>query len=293
MTITSDILRDELAVHVDDSAAGTAWTYVDLRTGETIASSGDAPVPVGDFEALVWFMATAHAAERGELDLSGSCTLQSRHRRDGNRGVIGCMSDGLQLSLGDFLAQTVITGDPAAFAVAAEAVEAQGCSSSEIIDQFLQARGLPGLQGRPELSGVGHSGADLRSTTTGEQVALLRALIDDSTSEVQGVLTRQAAERCLTVLGSVLKGGGLGRGLPGYGPFRTKVAHVARSGDGIAARERNDSAVFFDEGKPRFLVSASVHGIPLWQGDLPGQSLAEDFLMELSRACWKLTVGKI
>lgn len=290
MTITADRIEETIAGYAATVDAHTAWTVLDLSTGNREQVRGGDPVPVGDLDSLVWYLALSDAHSRGEVDLSAACTLEQRYRSDGNRGVIGCMSDGLELTLGDFLSQIVISGDPAAFAAVAAAVGAQGASSAAIVDRFLRLQGAGGLDGRPQLSAAGRSGVTIGSTTTNEQVDLLRQLVEQAgagSGEHSG-----RAQRSLTVLGSVLKAGGLGRGLPGYGPFRTKVAHVARGGNGNSAKVRSDAAIFFDNGSPRVIVSASVSEIPLWQGALPGIAIAEDFLMNVSRAAWLQSTGR-
>lgn len=290
MTITTDRLDETIAGYAATVDAHTAWTVLDLSSGDREHVRGGDPVPVGDLDSLVWFLALSDAHSRGEVDLSAACTLEQRYRSDGNRGVIGCMSDGLELTLGDFLSQTVITGDPAAFAAVAETVGVQGASSAAIVDRFLRLQGAGGLDGRPRLSAAGGSGVTIGSTTTNEQVDLLHQLVEQAGADSAEHSGR--AQHSLAVLGSVLKAGGLGRGLPGYGPFRTKVAHVARGGDGNSAAVRNDAAVFFDNGSPRVIVSASVSEIPLWQGALPGIAVAEDFLMNVSRAVWLQSTGR-
>lgn len=290
MTITVDRIQETIAGFASRVQARTAWTVLDLPTDARSQARGDEPMPVGDLDSLVWFLALSDAHSRGAVDLSAPCTLEQRHRSDGNRGVIGCMSDGLQLTFGDFLAQTVITGDPAAFAVVSEAVSAQGASSDDVVDCYLRQNGYGGLHSRPQLSAPGASGVAIGSTTTNEQVDLLLHLVKRAArdSNEQG----REAQRSLTILGSVLKAGGLGRGLPGYGPFRTKVAHVARAGEGNSATVRSDAAVFFENGSPQVIVSASVWEIPMWQGAMPGIALAEDFLMNVSRASWLHSTGK-
>ncbi|MBM6588892.1 serine hydrolase [Brevibacterium sp. RIT 803] len=293
MTMTTDSLVKTLDYYASEVDARTSWTILDLKTGGRTASRNEESVPIGDFDALIWYLALAHASDRGEVDLSVACTLESRHRPDGNKGVLGCMSNGLRLSLGDFLAQTVITGDPAAFAVTAESVRVQGVSSVEVVDRFLREQGEGGIEGRPVLSPPGLSGVKIGSTTTDEQSILLHGLVEGPFSDTDGGLPREIAEGCLAVLGSVLKGGGLGRGLPGYGPFKTKVAHLARGGDGNSASIRNDAAIFFDDGVPRLILCASVSDISLWQNELPGIAVAEDFLMKFSQACWSLSTGKV
>lgn len=289
MTVATSDLLEKVEASAQRIDADIAWSYLDLASGECASIRGGEAVPVGDQDALIQFLALTRAGDAGAVDLSEMRTLREEHRDDADRGVIGCMSNGLRLSLGDYLAQTVITGDPAAFAVVREAVEEQGASARDLVDAFLAARGFGGLDGREKLSSAGRSGVEIGSTSTDEQISLLRGLLDDSTS-AEG-RTAESARHGLTVLGSVLKGGGLGRGLPGYGPFKTKIAHIARSGNGNSDLVRSDSAIFFHEGEARCIVSASVSGIPGWQGALPGMALAEDFLREASRACWWASVG--
>ena len=89
----------------------------------------------------------------------------------------------------------------------------------------------------------------------------------------------------------MLKGGGLERGLPGYGPFKTKVARFARPGHAFRAI-RSDSGAYFLNDEPRFLVSVAILGIPEQVGALPGMVVAEDLIRDISRACWGEVVGR-
>jgi len=287
MMQTKEPLNVLLGQQAEQMSITATWTLIDLNTGHRISERGDAPTPSDTFDSLFWYVALAYAGYLGEIDLRQYCTLESRHRQDGHRGVIGCMSEGLRLQLGDFLAQTVITGDPAAFAVAKEAIELQGVSSTQLIDHFLQEFGGGPIEGRAHLSHGGLTGVVLGSTCTDEVVNLLKHLVDGPTSTSSKSIPREVAERCLQVFGSVHKGGGLGRGLPGYGPFITKVAHVARGGSGNNVQVRNDGAIFYQNGSPRIVLGVSITGIPEWQGTVPGVAVAEDFMMRASQIAWR------
>jgi hypothetical protein len=186
----------------------------------------------------------------------------------------------------------VITGDPAAFAIVREGVSAQGVNAQNLVDLFLTERTGRGIADRQSLSGPGRSGIAVGSTTTDEQVELLVGVIEAERSRQAGLEAPEDGQSTLTVLSSVLKGGGLGRGMPGYGPFKTQVAHVARGSNSNADAARSDAAIFFHGGDPAFILSVCVTDIPERRGELPGIALAEDFLRDVSRACWAAAVGK-
>lgn len=283
MTVSTDSdLACEIQGAQADLGCSIAWSFADLQTGLEANINGADPVPAEQFDSFVQYLALVEAGNRGDLDLAARCTLQEHHRDDGHYGVIGCMSNGLVLSLGDFLAQTVITADPAAFAVVRDETARQGIVVADLVDELLRNLGLPSLSEREQVSCTGRTGVPLGSTTTNEQIALLRWLIDER---------NPSRELMLKVMRSVLKGGGLGRGLPGYGPFKTQVAHVARVGIGNSGDSRADSAVFFDGGAPCFIASLTVYGIEDEIQGLPGMVVAEDFFRTVSRACWAHTVG--
>lgn len=275
-------LRSEVETLAQGSGLAFSWSFVDLESNERAGINDTEAVPTGDFEALIQFLALTHASKAGAIDLTKIYTFEDRHRDAGSEGCIGCMSNGLRLSLGDYLAQTVITGDLGAYAVVREGVADQGQDARELFDAFLSEVGEGGLDGRESLGGGHRSSVDIGSTTTNEQIALLTSVVDDASE--QGAHT-------VKVLTSVLRGGGLDRGLPGYGPFKTKVARFARGG-GETSPVRNDGAVYFHDGKPRFLVSVAVHGIPAQVGELPGMVVAEDLIRDISRACWNAVVGR-
>ena len=291
MMKTEETLTDLLGQQAARMNVNASWSLIDLKTEHRISTLGDEPTPTSTFDTLFWYVALVYAGYQGEVDLRQNCTLESRHRQDGHRGVIGCMSEGLRLQLGDFLAQTVITGDPVAFAVAKEAIELQGVSATQLVNHLLQQFGAGPVEGRATLSHDGLTGVSIGSTSTDEVVNLLKCLVESPSSSSSRSIPREVVERCLQVFGSVHKGGGLGRGLPGYGPFSTKVAHVARGGSGNNTRVRNDGAIFYDGGSPRIILGVSITGIPEWQGNLPGLAVAEDFMMRASQLAWRYFTG--
>lgn len=287
MMQTKESLNDLLSQQAQQRSVSASWTIIDLATENSISVRGDEPTPACTFDSLFWYVALVLAGHHGEIDLRQNCTLEARHRKDGHRGVIGCMSDGLRLQLGDFLTQTVITGDPAAFAVATEAIELQGVSSTELVDNFLKEFGAGPIEGRAPLSPGGLTGVTLGSTSTDEVECVLKSLVANPARLSSHSLPQAVVDQCLKVFGSVHKGGGLGRGLPGYGPFSTKVAHFARGGSGNSVQVRNDGAIFYHEGSPRIALGVSVTGIPEWHEDVPGLAVAEDFMMRVSQIAWR------
>lgn len=279
-------LEFAISQRVADLHLPVSWSYLHLNTETVTDVAGDETVPLGDHASLLQLVALYRASDAGIIDLNRPYSLQPRHRTDGRRGVISCMSDGLRLPLRDFLTQTVISADAAAYAVVREAITAQGVSLCNIVADFLDALGLPPLNNRVTYRRSEVSDLCGYGTSMNEQVHILRSLLATTETNAFPVLTDPSRKQCLRTMSSVLKEGGLSRGLPGYGPFKTRVAHASRMPASSHPGVRSDGAIYFRAGEPQFIVSICVYDIPDWIGALPGLVRVEDFMRDVSRLCW-------
>lgn len=260
-----------------------SWFAVDYRLGESWGEGADDHVSFAGVDRLLLYLACLRAGASNRLDLSRTLTYEPRHAEGHDAGILRWMSPGLELSLGDALDQTMISGDGVCSALIHEVLEESFGSALDLLSEFCEDQGMV----RTSLEAGSPRGTPIVScgfTTPREQVELLEGLLGSAGLGVGGTgraikgLDRGAATHALSVMRSVLKKSGLPGHLPGHGPYFTDAAHLCCDGGNGDARasEYGDAMIIFDEGSPITVAAVFFEGVGDTVEDVNGETWALD-----------------
>lgn len=274
-------LRERLAEMTAARPFTVSWYLIDLRDSREFHERGDTPVPCAGTDRLLLYLSCLRAVQRGQLDLSVPVTYEERHRSGAGSGIIRWMSPGLTITLGDALAQTIITGDSVATALVREELAARTVPAPDLVDGFCADAGLAQA-----------NCATSRVTSAYDQACLVESLVAlarGAPPRVDLGIDQSLAARALDVMSSVLSTAGISAHLPGYGPFNARVAHLTCDGGNgeQPARHWADAGVVYQEGAPSYVLAAFCTGVPETVDGLPGAAAALGALGDLSAECWR------
>ncbi|MGH3096158.1 MAG: serine hydrolase [Streptosporangiales bacterium] len=274
-------LSERLAAITAAQPFEVSWYVVDMRDGGEVHHRGEAPVPCAGIERLLLYLSCLRAVQRGQLDPNATVTYEERHRSTARHGVLRWMTPGLSITVGDALAQMVITGDSVGAALVREQLAARQMPASELVDGFCADAGLSSTR----------YGAPDGTTTAYDQARLVESLVaraHDRVPQLELGLDPPRAARAVEVMCSVASTTGITAHLPGYGPFNARVAHLACDGgdDEPPARNWADVGVVYQQGEPSYALAAFCTGVPETIDGLPGSAVTLAAIGNLSAACW-------
>lgn len=288
--VSTVALSDRLAEISERAPFEVRWKFHDLRGGSTHGRGESHPVPDAGTSRVVLYLACLHAASQGTLDLTASVRYEARHREGHDAGILRWMDPGLTISLGDALAQVIITGDGVASAMVLDHLDTGASTATDLITEFCRAVGLSTT--RPAASDDSASTVDVPMVTSAEdQLALvvsLRASAEGGTAPLDLGLSPDLAREALRVMSSVLRTDGITAKLPGHGPFLAHVAHTACDG-GTGDRPAShwaDAGIAYQDETASYALAVFCTDVPAEIDGLPGQLYAIDTIGELSAACW-------
>lgn len=276
-------LHERLEAITADQPFEVSWYFIDMRDGGDLHYHGEAPVPSAGTERLLLYLSCLRAVQRGQLDLNATVRYEDRHRSAARYGVLRWMTPGLRITVGDALAQLIITGDSVGAALVREELASRQMPAFDLVDQFCADTGLSAtstIDGRP-------------STTPYDQARLVESLVSrahDRPPRLDVGVDPPLAAQAVDLMSSVLSTTGITAHLPGYGPFHARVAHLACEGgedDAIrSACALADAGVVYQEGVPSYALAVFCTGIPETLGGVPGTAAALTTMGALSAECW-------
>lgn len=256
-----------------------SWQLRDLRTGATAGGEEHRTVPEAGTLRLLLYLACLRAAAKNALDLDTPLRYEERHRQGHDAGILRWMTPGLTVSLGDALAQLIITADGVADALVREHLDGGPRSATDLMDGLCERADLTAT--RPA-DGV---------TSAADQVALVTSLVTTATGGTPARdlgLSAELASTALQVMASVLRTDGIAGRLPGHGPFLAEVAHLTcdgGTGDRFAAHW-GDVGVAYQHGAPSYALAVFCTNVPEMVDGRPGRVHAVETIGAMSAVYW-------
>jgi len=276
METLAALMREESARQPFD----TGWYAKNLLTGEEADHRGDVEVPSASTRKTSILMAALKAVHEGRLSLSEECVVEERLQRDVASGTYRYMTPGTRLPFRDVLVNMMITSDNVCTGIALERL------TLEEMDGFCRDIGMTGTHHRHKIPPIGlppdHPVEAVTSTTPRDQGLLLDLILRGTTDEAAALRLGCTPALCGFAM-DVLSWQLLRQLIPSLLPYGTKVAHKT----GRGARGRMDAGIVFRDGRPLYILTVFVDGMPATMPDgTPGHVAAFNTAGRLSRLCW-------
>lgn len=253
----------------------------DLRDGSRIGIDADRQVPSASTRKIAFMMAAFRAVHEGRLSLEEPVVMEARFQEGIPSGTFYYMTPGLTFPLRDAILQMIVTSDNICTAIVGERLPA------DEITAFCRSIGMSGTEIRfsvpPREMPQDVSFDFVASTTAGDQVNLLRLILDGSTGDAAALRTLGCtAELCQLAL-NFLSWQAYRTMIPLLLPNGARVCHKT----GTGRNGKMDAGIVYRDGRPLFSIAAYAYNVaPTLPDGMPGYAAAMLAIGRLSRTCW-------